>query len=269
MMFPLIILFGIFRLAHAVESAAGFEFREEGKQWFLSSKQANLLDILADISVKTGVSFHFSVLPLTPITSTCVGKSVKDIMECLMGGKVDMVFRNAGKGFANQRQTQEVWLLGSSLSQSGKDVCQATQDGVFFSEKALPSKFLSAEPSEEDKLLFHKQTALSGNPQARAQSIAYLTVHADNDDKELQQVLNEALRDENNEVRGQALASLVARDGEHAAIPELQLALQDTDSAMRLMALQHINESKVLIEKALQDENALVRQFAQQKLRGN
>lgn len=254
-------------MAHAGESVAEFQFRQENKQWFLSSRQANLLDILADISAKTGVSFHFSVLPFESVTATCVGESVKSIMDCLLDGKVDMAFRYAAKEAG--QQTEEVWLLGSSLRQSGTDVCEVGQSGIVAPEKLSPNKFFSAEPSAEEKLMFHKHTALSGNSQARVQSIAYLTVHANHDDEELQQILSDALRDKNSEVRGQALASLVARDGEQAALPELQSALQDTDSAMRLMALQHINESKVLIEQALQDDDVLVRQFAQQKLHGN
>lgn len=255
----------------AVDAAAlldgSIDFQQRGRDWYLHSQQANLANILTEITAKTGVRIHYSVLPDAPVSSTCVGTSVKVVLQCLLGDKVDMAFRDPDAVKGSHPQSQEVWLLGSSLADA--DACEKPSNRT----NVLPNTVTqtpqeAAEPSAEEKLTFRKQMAASSDPQVRSQAIAYLAANVGPEDKEFRQILDAALRDENAEIKGQALVSLVAWEGEQSAMPELQQILLESDESMRLMVLQLVTE-KSLIQRALHDESIKVRQFAALKLRDN
>lgn len=247
-------------------SSSWINLQRIGAEWRLETKQVDLAAILDAISDKTGVPIHYSVLPPSLVSASCLGVSVKALLACLLGDKLDVVFRGAESAQGNPGRTSlEVWLLGSSLAKTNGDIC-----GLNTPDKSIPSlteqdSAGTSEPSPEDKLAFRKQMAVSGGPQVRAQAIAYLAAHASANDKDVQEILSAALIDENTEIRGQALASLVAREGEAAALPELQKALQANEVSMRIMALQLVTDER-LIAESLSDENANVRQFASLKL---
>ena len=86
-------------------------------------KQASLAQILKQIAAKTGAKIHYSVLPEEPLTATCAGVTIKQIMECLLGSRVDRIYRKLPKLpvitkseaaiASNGIQPEEIWLLGS------------------------------------------------------------------------------------------------------------------------------------------------------------
>lgn len=257
-------------LSAAVDAATlpdgGIDFQQRGGEWYLHSQQANLANILKEITAKTGVPIHYSVLPDAPVSSTCVGTSVKGVLQCLLGDKVDMAFRHAGAINDSHTQSHEVWLLGSSLSGADTDTCQKSVAQTNMQPESLTHTHQEVvEPSAEEKLVFRRQMAVSNDPQARAQAIAYLAAHTSPEDKEFRQILDAALKDDNAEIKAQAVSSLVAWQGEQAAIPELQQLLNDGDENIRLMALQVVTDNS-LLERALQDESAKVRQYSAVKL---
>jgi hypothetical protein len=258
-------------LASATVDAAnlldgGIEFQQRGTELYLHSQQANLAKILTEITAKTGVRIHYSVLPETPVSSTCIGTSVKVVLQCLLGDKVDMAFRHPGGIKDSHTQSQEVWLLGSSLADADAGVCQKLAARKNVQPESLTQMPQEAgEPSAEEKLVFRKQMAISNDPQARAQAIAYLASHTSPEDKEFRQILDAALKDDNAEIKAQALTSLVAWEGEEAAMSEIQQLLSDSDENMRLMALQLVTDNS-LIQRAMQDESSKVRHYAAVKL---
>ncbi|MDP3933041.1 MAG: hypothetical protein Q8Q45_11915, partial [Methylococcaceae bacterium] len=81
----------------------------------LEARHAPLGKILKAIADKTGVSIHYSVLPDAPVTATCIGENVSQIMDCLLAKQVGLVAHKAQKD-----KPAEFWLLGSSVGS-----CQA------------------------------------------------------------------------------------------------------------------------------------------------
>lgn len=246
----------------------GVDFQQNAAELRLRVNQALLPVVLQTISDKTSVAIHYSVLPEAPVSATCIGESVKAVLKCLLGDSVDMAFRYPEGGEDKQaRQPLEVWLLGSSLTLTETAGCGGNESRPgLVPERSRRVENPPSEPDPEQKLAFRKQMAVSGNPLDRAQALSYLTVHAPDDDEDFQAILDNALTDANGEVRGQAIAALVRRQGEQAAFTQLQQALLDDDVSVRLMALQQVNETAALIQQALSDQDESVRNFAAMKL---
>lgn len=247
---------------------SGIDFQQTSVELRLQVNQALLPDVLQTISDKTGVAIHYSVLPEAPVSATCIAESVKKVLKCLLGDTVDMAFRYPeGRKDAQSRQPLEVWLLGSSLAHTETAGCGGNVTGPDPApDRAKRVANQLSEPDPEQKLAFRKQMAVSGNPLDRAQALSYLAVHAPDGDEDFQAILDNALTDASGEVRGQAIAALVRRQGEQASLPLLQQALLDEEVSVRLMALQQVKASATLIQQALSDQDESVRQFAAMKL---
>jgi hypothetical protein len=76
----------------------------------LEARQAPLAQILKEIAGKTQAVVHYSVLPEAPVTATCVGANVAQIMECLVGKQIGLVAHKPSR-----TKPAEFWLLGSSV----------------------------------------------------------------------------------------------------------------------------------------------------------
>ena len=64
----------------------------------LEARAALLGQILKAIADKTGAVIHYSVLPPEPVTATCVGANVRQVMECLVAKQVGLVAHKPQKG---------------------------------------------------------------------------------------------------------------------------------------------------------------------------
>ncbi len=269
---PFIILLGCFSVLSVVKAVeiGVVDFQLNREEIRLQVNQVSLPEVLNKISDKTDLLIHYSVLPAAPVIATCFGESIKPVLECLLGGTVDMVFRySENLKDLSLRQPVEVWLLGSSLSigaEALKECVQSDASSNQTQEKLKPSSDQQAISDLEETLQFRMKMLMSGNALQKSQAISFLAENVALDNEEFNKILDEALTDDDAEIRGQAISALVRRQGEVNSLPELQQALLDADVSVRMMALQQVNETTGLIQQALNDENDSIRQFAKIKL---
>jgi hypothetical protein len=89
----------------------------KGSELQLEVRQMPMVEVLKMLAAKTQVSIHYSVLPEGLVTATCVGSTLKQVLECLLDRKADLIVRyprNADKSESNG-QLAEAWVLGSRL----------------------------------------------------------------------------------------------------------------------------------------------------------
>jgi len=232
----------------------------------VEAKQVDLGKLLNEIALKTGIKLHYSVLPKVPVTATCVGATAKQVLECLLGGNVDMAFRypeNKVAAPGQQLNPEEVWILGSSLH--GPDNAGNGCASSSAISKKLAGENDSADNTSPTLQLLRKANAKTAND--RADAIANLAVNEDSEnDASVRTVLEKALSDKSAQVRAQAINALAFREGEAAVSGQLQQALQDSDAGVRMMAVDNIESDRTLLQQALQDKDAGVRDLAQLKL---
>lgn len=227
----------------------------------VEAKQADLAKLLDEIALKTGIKLHYSVLPKVPVTATCVGTTAKQVLECLLGGNVDMAFRypeNTVAASGQQINPEEVWILGSSLHGPDNAGNGCTSSSAVSSKPAIEN----VDPTQQ---LLRKANAKTANE--RADAIANLAVdEGSENDASVRTALEKALSDKSAQVRAQAINALAFREGEAAVSGQLQQALQDSDADVRMMAVDNIEFDTTLLQQALQDKDAGVRDLAQLKL---
>ncbi len=240
------------------------EFRQQDGQYFFRASNADLKSALESIESQTDLRIHYSVLPVAIISATCVADSIQQLLHCLLDGKVDMAVRETqGR---NSTSALEVWLLGSAITGVDTSCTSGEPHHPASGPSASAYSKEGDEPSDEQKLEFRKQMAVSGTPDQRTQAFSYLASNADSEDRDVRQIFEAAIAEDNVEVKSQALAALIRWEGEQQASAQLQQALHDPEVSVRLMALQHIDESTALIRQMLRDEDETVRQFAAMKL---
>jgi len=257
-----------FSVVDAAESGS-VNFQQNQTEVRLQVNKVSLSEVLKQISASSGLLIHYSVLPDRIVSATFIGESIKAVLDCLLGGAMDMVFRyhEITTDFPN-KYASEVWLLGSSLGQDNySGQCSEFDEKLNQPlQKGRPAQVGLTETSRVKKRAFRMQMAVSDNALHRAQAISYLAVNTAVDDKGFNLLVDDALTDTAPEVRVQAISALVRRQGEQNSITELQQALQDVDASVRISALQQLKEATDLIELALNDENKAVRQLARMKL---
>lgn len=243
---------------------AGAEFHQQSGRYYFRAVNSDLSQALAILSKQSGLAIHYSLLPDARVSATCASASLSELLKCVLDGKVDVAFRYPDA--ANNGEPLEAWLLGSRISVTDASCnAESTHQNTGLASAASASEG-GDEPSAEQKLAFRKELAVSGTPEQKAQAFSYLASHASLEDGEVRQIFESALTDVDSEVKSQALAALVRWQGEQQSLPELQAALMDPDVTVRLMAMQHIDQSRVLLEPMLSDPDDLVRQFAAGKL---
>ena len=235
--------------------------KETGVELQLEVRQAPLAQVLDSIANKTGVRINYSVLPDGLVTATCVGSTVKRLMECLLVRKADLVFRYSRQPSKadHQWQPEEVWVLGAKFGtdQANSVVCSSPGSQQQILQTAANVK-TGLEPDQTDELV---KMASSKNPVERAQAIGRLMAGGRKGDVKVRETLEAALSDPDARVRVQALSSLAHREsaGVSAALHE---AMLDSDVSVRLTAVDNAKEDIALIQQALNDSDATVRQLA-------
>ena len=227
-------------------------------RWQLETKQAQLAEILAHISTQTGIAIHYTVLPEGLVTATCVGATLKQVVECVLARKANLIVRlhpQTDQPYADP--AAEMWVLGVRYV-----AATACADVAKEPEKA---NLIQAETSDApplDELLNQTQ---SQDANTRANAIGALLSVGKAGDERIKNVLLVALTDPEAIVRAQAISSFARREGE-AATAALQNALHDSDAGVRLMAVDGIGTDADLLRQAIDDEDATVRQLALSKL---
>jgi len=228
----------------------------------LEARQAPLGKILKAIADKTGVSIHYSVLPDTPVTATCIGENVSQIMDCLLAKQVGLVAHKPQKD-----KPAEFWLLGSSVGS-----CQAVtvEPAATPVQVAVEKQPTSEEQVQMDQALQQQsdlllEQAKSKDPVQRGEAIANLASGGVIADPNVRKTLEDAMADKDANIRGQAVSTMVNLDKDNAA-EILNHALRDKDASVRMSAVDHAAGDVEILQQALADTNADVRNYAAAKL---
>ncbi|MGJ0492381.1 HEAT repeat domain-containing protein [Methylobacter sp.] len=244
---------------------------DTGAELQLEARQAPLAQVLNRIATQTGVRINYSVLPEGLVTATCVGPTVKQVLECLLARKADLIFRYPSQAAktVSLKQPAEVWVLGAKfdVNQTNSETCISTGFQQQATQKLVDAKVDTAqtepEPDETDELV---KMAKSENPAERAEAIGRLMAAGRKDDASIKEALETALSDEDARVRVRALTSLSYREGAEAAAA-LRDAIHDKDERVRLIAVDRAGDDVALLQQALTDEAEIVRQLATIRLK--
>lgn len=243
---------------------------DKGSEYQLEVRQMPLPQVLKELTLKTHIPIHYSVLPEGLITATCVGSTIKPVLECLLDRKADIIVRylHGKAGRADTGQIAEAWVLGSKLEAVPKaDLCTASSgQGSMSLNRAdrLAEDDFEAKPVQSDALL---KMARSKNPQERAYAIGALLADGRQNSPEIKAILEEAVHDKDANVRAQAVSTLTHReDFNQNAKDVIQEALQDSSVDVRMMAVDGITDDVGLLQQAVNDEDEAIRTFASLKL---
>jgi HEAT repeats len=227
----------------------------------LETRAAPLAQILKAIADKIGVNIHYSVLPEAPVTATCVGANVGQIMDCLVAKQVGLVAHKPQKD-----KPAEFWLLGSSVGS-----CQAVTVAPVVSpiaaaeQQPTPEEQAQADQAIQEQSDLLLEQAKAKDPGQRAEAITNLISGGMKDDPNVRKALEEALTDTDATIRANAITALSQREGE-GATEQLRQALNDTDVNVRLMVVDHAGNDSALLQQALADKDPMIRDYAASKL---
>ena len=238
---------------------------DKGTELQLEVRDTPLAKVLESIAHKTKVPIHYSVLPEGLVTATCVGSSLKPVLECLLDHKADLIvrYRHDQDKPDNKEQVAEAWILGARLDgATAKKDCLAASPGT----SSLSLKQKESEDDDEadqtDELI---KAAQAKDPTERAEAIGGLLSGGREGDPAVKAVLEQALSDPDENVRAQAISSLAHREGSGASAA-IQEALHDKSVDVRMMAVDGITDDKALLQQAINDSDETVRSLARVKL---
>ena len=187
----------------------------------LEARNASLTQILQQITEKTGAIIHYSVLPEEPVTATCAGVTVKNVMECLLGSRIDRIYRKLPVQSTIldtakvNIQPVEIWLLGSRFG-NAVSTMQCTFDG---SRKTINTSGNTSDSDANPSKALIRMAQISNDPrfaELRKQALSILAIQAKTGDAEtdaeITETLHKALTDEDAEMRAQAVFGLMQQD---------------------------------------------------------
>lgn len=241
----------------------------EGAELQLEVRQMPLAQVLDSIAEKTHVPIHYSVLPEGLVTATCVGTTLKRVLECLLDRKADLIVRypRTPAKADSKWQVAEAWILGSRLDGTvAKADCPVTGEskGSLSLRQNQEDAEVQPKPDQGDILL---KIAKSKNARDRAEAIGALLTIGRKDDPRMKAMLEEAVHDQDANVRAQAVSTLTHRDDYRENATEvIQEAMQDSSVDVRLMAVDGITDDVGLLQQAINDSDETVRSIAAIKL---
>jgi hypothetical protein len=235
---------------------------DKGFEIQLEVRQMPLAQVLDSISEKTHVPIHYSALPEGLVTATCVGTALKPVLECLLNRRADLIVRAPSNPATadNKGQIAEAWILGSKLD--GKTACVASAGNPTKPSLSLEQKQQDAQAEQTVELL---NMAKSDNSDDRAEAIGALLSVGRKGDPDVKKALEQALTDQDANVRAQAISSLAHREGKDAT-PAIQEALYDNSVDVRMRAVDGITDNIGLLKQAMNDSDKTIRDFATAKL---
>ncbi len=240
---------------------AGFALTQaNAQQMKLEVTQTPLPKALEGIAQTAGITLHYSGLSGKPVNAVCVGQSAKQILECLLDKKANLVFRyGQEKAMAHGNVLVEAWVLGSDTGQGGAGDVVTVKPPV---DTGDHPQARTPDGSDMGHLL---DMAQADDPERRAEAIATLALQRQASDPAIRNALETALTDKSAEVRAQAVSAL-AKYGDADAAAGLAAALQDNDVSVRLMVVDSADGHPALLEQALNDSDETVRTYASTKL---
>ena len=241
----------------------------KGSELQLEARQIPMVEVLKVIAAKTQVPIHYSVLPEGLVTATCVGSSLKQVLECLLDRKADLIVRyprNADKS-ESKGQLAEAWVLGTRLDNTVAKVDCSVADktsSTLALEQSQQVADTKAKPNPSDALL---KIAQSKDVAGRAEAIGALLSAGNKDDPQIQEMLEDAVHDEDANVRAQAVSTLThwSNDTESISVA-LSEAIHEESADVRLMAVDGITDDVGLLKQAVNDSDEVVSTMAATKL---
>jgi hypothetical protein len=189
-------------------------------------------------------------------------------LECLLDRKADLIVRNPHTPTKTDSKGQlaEAWILGSRVDGTAAKIDCPASTGQTADTGSLTlrqnQQDTDAEPDRTDELL---KAVQSKNPEDRAEAIGALLADGRTGDPGVKAALEQALTDQDANVRAQAISSLSHREG-GAAAGAIQQALHDDSVDVRLMAVDGITDDVALLQQAINDSDETVRSLAAVKL---
>lgn len=241
---------------------------DKGSELQLEVRQMPFAEVLDSIARQTRVTIHYSVLPEGMVTATCVGTTLKQVLECLLDRKADLIVRysHTPPQVGGNEQIAEAWVLGSRLdgNPASRTDCPATAKQAGEASLLLKQKEQSVEeePDQTEELI---KMAQSKNPSERAEAIGDLLAGGRKGDPQVKAALLEALTDKDANVRAQAISTLAHREGS-GATAAIQEALHDSSVDVRIMAVDGITDDAAMLQQAINDSDETVRGLATTKL---
>ncbi len=239
--------------------------------------QASIPQILKAITAQSGIVIHYSALPDTLISAHCEGKLFSQVLECLIGAKVNMAYRYPKLTSAKAKlpvpartQPEEIWVLGIDRA----DGHYATMACTLDSKASKTDEATKTKPPDSHKILL-QMTGLEDEQfsDLRKQAISLLAAQGKTGDSEKDDAtvaaLHDAFKDKDPEVKAQAVFGLANQD-----VPEraqvLEEAVSDNNPDVRLMAVDSANADnpadRAILQQALQDRDETVKAAASDKL---
>jgi len=213
-------LLGVGQVSADEQSIRVIRSENAGSELQLEVRQASLKQVLDKIAGDTGLMIHYSILPEGSVNASCVGTTLKQVMECLLDHKADLIFRypSASSRSASQIQPEEVWVLKTKFEVSPGTANSSVYKTVVTQQQTMQTTTGARTETEHTapdltKALIEK--AGSKNPSDRSDAIAEL---------------QEALHDNDASVRLMAVNSI----GNNADL--LKQALTDSDAKVRELA---------------------------------
>ena len=235
---------------------------EESSGLKLEVRQAPLTAILEKIAQATRIPIHYDILPADPVTVTCAAEKISNLLECLLGTRVDRVYRypqsTAKPLNVAALQPVEVWLLATNTP-----VTPGLHDIPKIPEKdQVTAEPISDEQALLEEILKHAASKYDGN---RVGALSNLGLIGNADNLEIRKTLEEALTDKSPDIRTQAIASLMQREGENATQEAMQ-ALKDKDVNVRLAVISNVYNESDILQQGLNDSDISIRELAKAKL---
>lgn len=238
---------------------------DKGSELQVEARQMPLAAVLESLTKQTKTPIHYSILPEGLLTATCVGSSLKPVLECLLDRKADIIVRYQNNNDAKvyNSKVAEAWVLGSKLETVNKQACTSFSNNVQ-SVKKVPSDNPPQQTEEIEDIL---NKAKSTNPNERAEAVGALLGAGDEGNPNIKAALDEALHDKDASVRAQAVSTLAHRsDTKDTAQTAIREALQDSSTDVRRMAVDAITDDAALLQQAVNDNDEFIRNLAAVKL---
>lgn len=221
----------------------------------LDAKEKPLGQILDEVAKKTGAIIHYSMLPGTPITATCKGGNVRQVMDCLVGKQFSMIAKPS-----ENNKPAEFWLVGNC-----DETCQAEVNKQF-----QHPEHASEDQAKDDPFLQEQSDALlkqaqSKDPAERGLALYNLGLAGLKEDPNVDNVLREAISDKDPNIRAQA-ADAISRRGSKEAEIYLRQALQDKNENVRFSAISNVYDDVNLLEQASNDSSKMISDIAKSRL---
>lgn len=236
----------------------------KGSELQIQAKQMPMADVIDSIAGKTNVPIHYSVLPEGLVTATCVGESLKPVLDCLLNKKADVIVRypRNNENGTDKAKIAEAWILGSRLDGVPAKVDCAVPAGNGKGSLAINQNGQRAVDKRIKELL---ELAESSEAEERTEAMGSLLATGRKGDPEIKAALENGLRDKNANVRAQAISTLAHLEG-NDALPEIREAMGDSSVDVRMMAVDGITNDVTLLQQAVNDSDETVRNLAAMKL---